>query len=100
MHRLTQVGWGRLTGSPNIQHALLWVGSAGSFTDLNQYLPVNFTSAEADGQTLQCDYGAFLGRAPDAASLQMWLSAMAGGRMTQASVTEIIRPPAMAESHI
>ena len=48
------------------------------------------TSAEADSQSLQCDYRAFLARVPDAAGLQTWLSVMAGGRMTQATVTEII----------
>ncbi|HEV3445603.1 MAG TPA: SdrD B-like domain-containing protein [Gemmataceae bacterium] len=48
------------------------------------------TSAEADSQSLQCDYHAFLNRVPDAAGVQSWLSAMAGGQMTQATVTEII----------
>jgi hypothetical protein len=48
------------------------------------------TSAEADSQSLECDYHAFLNRGPDAAAVQTWLSAMAGGQMTQATVTEII----------
>jgi hypothetical protein len=48
------------------------------------------TSAEADSQSLQCDYHAFLNRAPDAAAVQSWLSAMTSGQMTQETVTEII----------
>jgi hypothetical protein len=50
MSALGEVGFGRLSTDVNgLTHALLWTGSAATFTDLNQYLPSNYDSAEADG---------------------------------------------------
>jgi hypothetical protein len=46
----TEVGYGRLsTDTLGLTHAVLWTGSAGTYVDLNQYLPANYDSAEADG---------------------------------------------------
>jgi hypothetical protein len=44
-----EVGFGRVIGQYDTEHALLWTGNAATFTDLNTYLPANFTWAEAEG---------------------------------------------------
>lgn len=44
-----EVGYGHATNDPNSLHALLWTGVAGSFLDLNQYLPATYENALAEG---------------------------------------------------
>ncbi|HEY8748065.1 MAG TPA: DUF4082 domain-containing protein [Tepidisphaeraceae bacterium] len=42
-----EVGWGSSNAPMSQVHALLWSGTAASITDLQQYLPANFTASRA-----------------------------------------------------